>query len=685
MSDDLENIQAKLCAYLEGELDDAERAQIEQHLLANPNDRKLMEELARARQMLRQLPRQSAPPDLADAIQRQIERSALLDGTGPSEADVLTRINRWPQFVAVAAIVLLAVGLAAVVYYIVQPPSSRPPVAANTTNQPRALRANRPGAPLADDDRARGALPATRERGLSRRAFAGKGGNAEPGSGAPRSLGAARKDLPAPNAPPGFALIPSPHFDAKTAASAGASRTAAPLLLVVSAADPALANTQVKQFLTTTNADWSTVPPGPTALSGAINAAPETQSVAQSQENLYRLQASQSAQDKSLQQIRPDAASQQGPLIQSQQLAYDTQLQINQQAPQISQQQAAEPPIASNAAPSSPLQDALTPATHPTSPAAEPASASPSPNVPVAADQQVFVVRRMRPSQAAALRDTLARQQIGQRAVLLTNAPATQQSDLGAYQYAQQVAKAPTPHIGRELEATPTTSPAGFAGLPASRPADAEPSLAAKPEPTRHGAGMASPLIIQPTTSPTTSPADAPIQPGDLLSIAVPEAANSDLVRVQVIRVGNDGMMHLAQTGPEPAAGKTAPQLQEQIAAKLRAAGAANVATIQVRRLGISPATVGGAVQTQPAQQPRPTQDWSTMLQTAVPKDKPTTTPTADERVAQAAQPQQPTNDEPTDLLIVVQNQPAEAAPPAPLNQPATLPATTQAAPTTQP
>ena len=40
-----ENIEAKLCAYVDGELDEAGRAEIEAHLAANVQHRQLIEEL----------------------------------------------------------------------------------------------------------------------------------------------------------------------------------------------------------------------------------------------------------------------------------------------------------------------------------------------------------------------------------------------------------------------------------------------------------------------------------------------------------------------------------------------------------------------------------------------------------------------------------------------------------------
>src|SRR5688572_4028824 len=110
-----ENIEAKLCAYVDGELDPAGRAEIEAHLASNPQHRQLMDELMRQRELIAGLPRERAPEDLFEAMTNQLERSVLLDGdaagaganvAGGSPA-VAGRINQWPQVFAAAAVLVL--------------------------------------------------------------------------------------------------------------------------------------------------------------------------------------------------------------------------------------------------------------------------------------------------------------------------------------------------------------------------------------------------------------------------------------------------------------------------------------------------------------------------------------------------------------------------------------------------
>src|SRR5438093_7565827 len=109
--DPKEATEAKLCAYLEGELAPTEREEIERYLDNNPQHRQLLGELAKTRDFVRALPRESAPSEIAEAFQGQLERSMLFGDSDVGASDVVARINRWPQVILVAAMVVLAAGL----------------------------------------------------------------------------------------------------------------------------------------------------------------------------------------------------------------------------------------------------------------------------------------------------------------------------------------------------------------------------------------------------------------------------------------------------------------------------------------------------------------------------------------------------------------------------------------------
>lgn len=125
MSDIQENTEAKLAAYIDGDLDGSDRAEIEKLLEQNPNYRRVLDQLRQTRQLLRGLPRESAPPELSEIFNSQLERSVLLDGI-TEQRPKSGPLNRWPQFMMAAAVVVLTVGLGTVVYFVL--PKSRPPI-----------------------------------------------------------------------------------------------------------------------------------------------------------------------------------------------------------------------------------------------------------------------------------------------------------------------------------------------------------------------------------------------------------------------------------------------------------------------------------------------------------------------------------------------------------------------------
>jgi len=111
----MEDNEAMLCAYIEGDLDAAGRAQIEKLLQDNPQHRKLLAELTAMRDLVRGLPRVKAPMDLGDSLRQRAERSMLLDGPG-AVVPQRERMSRWPQFFAIAAIFLLFASLCFILY-----------------------------------------------------------------------------------------------------------------------------------------------------------------------------------------------------------------------------------------------------------------------------------------------------------------------------------------------------------------------------------------------------------------------------------------------------------------------------------------------------------------------------------------------------------------------------------------
>src|SRR3954464_4063385 len=121
MAENAEETEAKLAAYVDGELTPAERVEIETHLQNNPSHRELLSDLVLHRNLLRSLPREKAPGDCTEGFQGQLEREVLLGGDELTRARRRWRIQYSPQLLSAAAIVLVALALAIIVYSVLPP------------------------------------------------------------------------------------------------------------------------------------------------------------------------------------------------------------------------------------------------------------------------------------------------------------------------------------------------------------------------------------------------------------------------------------------------------------------------------------------------------------------------------------------------------------------------------------
>jgi hypothetical protein len=166
-----EDIEARLCAFIEGSLSPAERAEIERHLEAHPQHRQMIQDLIHTRNLIGSLPQANAPEDLCDGLQGQLERSLLLGGClTPAQAhEPLHRPRRHlPHLAMVAAVCVLSLGFGSVLYYLLHAASHPATLAisqAAPTNNPSftdstvsALIASAPAQTPAPDD---SAIPAS--------------------------------------------------------------------------------------------------------------------------------------------------------------------------------------------------------------------------------------------------------------------------------------------------------------------------------------------------------------------------------------------------------------------------------------------------------------------------------------------------------------------------------------------
>src|SRR5215212_7496309 len=153
MAENVEDIEGKLAAYVDGELTPAERVEIETHLQNNPSHRVLLQDLVLHRNLLRGLPREKAPGDCTEGFQNQLEREVLLGGDELSGGRNRFRISYSPQLLSAAAIIILAIALAVIVYSVLPPHHPKAPLAKLTDENSEKFdqkSAERPADGLAD-------------------------------------------------------------------------------------------------------------------------------------------------------------------------------------------------------------------------------------------------------------------------------------------------------------------------------------------------------------------------------------------------------------------------------------------------------------------------------------------------------------------------------------------------------
>ena len=147
---DPENTEAKLAAYIDGELDGPDRAEIEKLLEQNPNYRRVIEQLRESRDLVRVLPRVGA-----FRIVRDVQRTTrTLGASGRNRRRKPTKKiiagARWPQLMMAAAVVLLTVGLGTIVFFVL--PRGKPSLQVANNQSPKAAQPD--GVVMADDSEA---------------------------------------------------------------------------------------------------------------------------------------------------------------------------------------------------------------------------------------------------------------------------------------------------------------------------------------------------------------------------------------------------------------------------------------------------------------------------------------------------------------------------------------------------
>ncbi|HEY1629304.1 MAG TPA: polysaccharide biosynthesis/export family protein [Tepidisphaeraceae bacterium] len=249
-----EDIEAKLAAYVDGQLDAADRAEIEKHLAEHPQHRQLIAELMQHKQLLKNLPREHAPADVAEAINAQLERAVLLGDIDDDSHAAAMRIGRGPQMRAIAAVLLLTASLAAVIYYLLPSPSRKPPQLADLRTLPTTEPANISPPPEMEMDQAVNVdSPATQPS----EALAKAAAETDQERRARLALDGAEKDKD------GFAgnvgnerLFRNALNDQIKAENPPVG--SGPIVIVIPTADPLATNQQVTDYLTNNKISWQT-------------------------------------------------------------------------------------------------------------------------------------------------------------------------------------------------------------------------------------------------------------------------------------------------------------------------------------------------------------------------------------------------------------------------------------------
>jgi hypothetical protein len=246
----MENIEAMLCGYIEGDLDDAARAQIERHLQENPQHRKLIDDLLATRELVKSLPRVRAPMDVGDSLRGQVERSILLDDSAASAAPRET-VSRLPHFMAIAAIFLLCAALFLILYKALGPTFKPPAYTENIAVKARPLtESDAPAQPLESQPQPGSAFAREAE---AAKALADNNQNPSPDTGATE----------VPGLPAQFDLAALRGRLADAGYALASSENAAPLVLVVQGDDARATSADVAEMLGAAGVTWSRVPPTP--------------------------------------------------------------------------------------------------------------------------------------------------------------------------------------------------------------------------------------------------------------------------------------------------------------------------------------------------------------------------------------------------------------------------------------
>lgn len=141
---DCRDVCDQMSAYLDGQLPPDVEAAVRAHLDDCPECRALLKELRGVTAILGRLPDHPAPTHLAEDIDLEIQRRLILDGTdadaSPAERALpLSHASPWPRIAAVAASLVLAVGIVTLAWLGRQREAARPSAATRSVSETHAV------------------------------------------------------------------------------------------------------------------------------------------------------------------------------------------------------------------------------------------------------------------------------------------------------------------------------------------------------------------------------------------------------------------------------------------------------------------------------------------------------------------------------------------------------------------
>lgn len=126
MSLDRSQLESMLSAYLDGELTDAQRAEVEAFLTEDADARQLLDDLRATVAGLKALPRARASDEFADAFRAHLERRALLGSESPRRTPRVSPPLSIGRRFAAAAVIVLAVTAGYVTWSFTRQPPQPP-------------------------------------------------------------------------------------------------------------------------------------------------------------------------------------------------------------------------------------------------------------------------------------------------------------------------------------------------------------------------------------------------------------------------------------------------------------------------------------------------------------------------------------------------------------------------------